>query len=99
VGAVGAWWGPDQQPGDVELDAGRQAMLTGEGKWCNQGFRWDDLQRYLGHVAALAGATPMRPDALHVLISKQGFDERTRAWAAGTRARLLTPGDLLTPWW
>jgi AAA+ ATPase superfamily predicted ATPase len=95
VGAVGVWWNPDHQIDIVGLDAERRVLLTGEVKWRNQGFRSDDLQRYLGHVQALAGATATRPDALHILISKQGFDERVRSWAAGTRARLLEPADLL----
>lgn len=98
VGAVGTWWDADHQLDLVGLDAGRQVAVVGECKWRNQGFRWDDLQRYLGHVQALAAAAPVRPDALHVLISKQGFDERVQTWAAGTRARLLGPAELLAPW-
>jgi hypothetical protein len=39
----------------------------------------------------------IRPDALHLLFSKTGFDERVQGWAASARARLLTPADLLAP--
>jgi hypothetical protein len=95
VGAVGTWWDPNHQLDLVGLDSGRQVAVVGEVKWRNQGFRWEDLQRYLAHVQALAVVTPVRPD---VLISKQGFDERVRAWAAGTRAWLLGPAELLAPW-
>ncbi len=97
LGAVGTWWNPDHDLDVVGLDAERQVAVTGECKWRNQGFRWGDLQTYLGHVQALARAAPVRPDALHLLFSKQGFDARVREWAAGTRARLLTPADLLAP--
>ena len=45
-----------------------------------------------GHRAA-----PLRPDALHLLFSKAGFDPRVVEWAGGARARLLTPADLLAP--
>jgi hypothetical protein len=79
------------------LDAERHVAATGECKWRNQGFRWADLQTYLEHVQALARIAPLRPDALHLLFSKEGFDSRVAEWAAGTRARLLTPADLLAP--
>jgi hypothetical protein len=38
---------------------------------------------------------PVRPDTMHLLFSKEGFHERVRAWADGTRARLPAPEDLL----
>lgn len=97
VGAVGTWWNPDHEIDVVGLDAQRHVSITGECKWRNQGLTWGDLQTYLGHVRALAQATPVRPDALHLLFSKGGFDERVRTWAAGTRVRLLSPDDLLAP--
>lgn len=97
LGAVGTWWDPDHEINVVGLDAHRHVAVTGECKWRNQGFTWGDLQTYLGHVAALTQTAPVRPDALHLLFSKGGCDERVQAWAAGTRARLLGPGDLLAP--
>ncbi len=97
VAAVGAWWSSDHQIDVIGLDAARRVAITGECKWRNQGFGWDDLQTYLGHVQALAQAAPVHPDVLHVLFSKQGFAERVQAWADGTRARLLSPADLLAP--
>lgn len=97
VSSVGSWWNAQHEVDVVGLDSGRQVALLGECKWRNQGFTWGDLQTYLGHVNALAAAHPMRPDARHLLFSKAGFDERVRAWAAGTSARLLTPADILAP--
>jgi AAA+ ATPase superfamily predicted ATPase len=97
VAAVGSWWNVSHQIDVVGLDAARHVVLTGECKWRNQGFTWSDLQTYLGHVSALGATHPIRPDALHLLFSKTGFDERVQAWAANTRARLLTPADLLAP--
>jgi len=95
VGVVGTWWSADHEVDVVGLDTRRHVALTGECKWRNQGFTWADLQTYLGHVRALATAMPIRPDAQHLLFSKTGFDELVRAWASGTRARLLEPKDLL----
>jgi len=97
VGAVGTWWNPDHEVDVVGLDAQRHVAVAGECKWRNQGFTWGDLQTYLIHMQALALVAPVRPDALHLLFSKSGFDERVRAWAAGTRARLLGPEDLFAP--
>jgi uncharacterized protein len=97
VAAVGTWWDPNNQVDVVGLDANHEVAITGECKWQNQRFDWHELQTYLGHVRALAGATRVRADALHLLFSKTGFDERVRTWAEGTRARLLTPNELLAP--
>lgn len=97
LGAVGTWWSPDHDLDVVGLDADRQVAVTGECKWRNQGFRWADLQTYLGHVQALAQIAPLRPDATHLLFGMAGFESRVAEWAAGTRARLLTPDDLLAP--
>jgi AAA+ ATPase superfamily predicted ATPase len=97
VGVVGTWWSPGHQLDVVGLDTERQVVVTGECKWRNQGFGWDDLQTYLSHVQALAQASAMRPDVLHLLFSKAGFADRVSTWAAGTRARLLTPADMLAP--
>jgi AAA+ ATPase superfamily predicted ATPase len=97
VAAVGSWWNANHQIDVVGLDSARQVSVTGECTWRNQGFTWADLQTYLGHVAALAAVHPVRRDALHLLFSKTGFDERVQAWAAGTRARLVAPDDLLGP--
>jgi AAA+ ATPase superfamily predicted ATPase len=97
VAAVGTWWDPAHQLDVVGLDDDRRVILAGECKWRNRAFGWDDLQAYLGHVRALAGAAPLRPDVLHLLFSKQGFADRVRAWAAQVGARLLTPMDLLGP--
>ena len=97
VAAVGTWWGPNDEVDVVGLDANGDVVITGECKWQNQPFDWYKLQTYLGHVRALAGTTRVRADALHLLFSKTGFDEQVREWAVGTRARLLTPGDLLAP--
>ncbi|MCC6174388.1 MAG: ATP-binding protein [Chloroflexi bacterium] len=94
--AVGSWWNPQHQVDVVGLDAERQVAVTGECKWRNQGFTWADLETYLGHVQALAGAAPVRPDLTHLLFSKAGFDARVQTWAANSRARLITPSDLLT---
>jgi hypothetical protein len=69
----------------------------GECEWRNQRFNWSDLQTYLGHVHALNASHLVRPDGLHLLFSKAGFDERVQAWAASTRARLVSPADLLAP--
>jgi len=97
VAAVGSWWNANHQLDVVGLDASRQVAVTGECKWRNQGFTWSDLQTYLGHLAALGTTQTVRPDVYHLLFSKAGFDERVQAWAAGTRARLLSPADLLAP--
>jgi len=97
VGAVGTWWSANDEVDVVGLDARRHVALTGECKWRNEGFTWNDLQTYLGHVQALATATTILPDAYHLLFSKTGFDARVQRWAAGTRARLLEPHDLLAP--
>ena len=94
---VGTWWNPTHEVDVVGLDAQRQVAVAGECKWRNQGFTWGDLQTYLAHVQALALEAPVRPDALHLLFSKAGFDQRVATWAAGTRARLLGPADLLAP--
>lgn len=95
VSAVGTWWNADHQLDLVGLDAERRVAIVGECRWRGQGFRWQDLQTYLGHVNALAQTTTLRPDVAHLLFSKTGFDERVREWVAGTRARLLEPADLL----
>lgn len=95
VSAVGTWWNADHEIDVVGLDAQRQVVVTGECKWRTQGFTWSDLQTYLGHVRALAEVAPLRPDALHLLFSKNGFDPRVEAWAAGTHARLIGPTDLV----
>lgn len=97
LAAVGTWWDPNHQLDLVALDADRQVAVVGECKWRNRGFGWQDLQAYLEHVRALGQTAGVRPDALHLLFSKQGFDDRVSAWAAGARARLLTPADLLAP--
>jgi AAA+ ATPase superfamily predicted ATPase len=97
VAAVGTWWNAHHQIDVVGLDGERQVVVSGECKWRNQGFTWADLQTYLGHVGALAAAHPVRPDVQHLLFSKTGFDKRVQAWAANTRARLLTPADILAP--
>lgn len=97
LAAVGSWWNANHQLDVVALDAARQIAVAGECKWRNQGFSWGDLQTYLGHVAALGTSHPVRPDLLHLLFSKAGFDERVRAWAANNHARLLTPADLPAP--
>ena len=97
VAAVGFWWNANHQIDVVGLDTSRQVAVTGECKWRNQGFTWSDLQTYLGHVSALGSVHPVRPDVLHVLFSKAGFDERVQVWAASTHARLLGPADLLAP--
>jgi uncharacterized protein len=95
VSAVGSWWNANHQLDVVGLDAARQVAVAGECKWRNQGFTWADLQTYLGHLNALGASQPVRPDILHLLFSKGGFDERVRAWAENTGARLLEPVDLL----
>src|SRR5439155_25220157 len=97
VAAVGSWWSSDHQLDVVGLDPEREVAVVGECKWRNRWFGWDELQAYLDHVQALGRVARVRPDALHLLFSKQGFAARVRAWAAGTRARLLTPADLLGP--
>lgn len=95
VGRVGTWWNSDHEIDVVGLDETLQAAVVGECKWREQPFAWDDLQRYLGHTQALGAR--LRPDALHLLFSKSGFVDRVVRWAAGTRALLLTPADLLAP--
>lgn len=35
-----------------------------------------ELNDYLGHMQALARVAPLRPDALHLPFSKEGFDPR-----------------------
>ena len=97
VAAVGTWWSAAHQVDVVGLDANRQVAVVGECKWRTRGFTWSDLETYLDHVRALGAATGVRPDVVHLLFSKEGFDRRVAAWAAGARARLLTPADLLTP--
>lgn len=97
VAAVGSWWNANHQVDVVGLDAARQVAVTGECKWRNQGFTWADLQTYLGHVAALSAVHPVRPDVLHLLFSRAGFDERVQSWAATSHARLLGSADLLMP--
>ncbi|MGH2458570.1 MAG: ATP-binding protein [Chloroflexota bacterium] len=90
---LGSWWDADNQVDVVGLDEEKHVIITGECKWQNHSFTWDDLQRYLGHVRALGPR--VRPDALHLLFAKSGFADNVRQWAIGTRARLLTPGTLL----
>jgi AAA+ ATPase superfamily predicted ATPase len=97
IANIGTWWSANHQIDVVGLDTNRQVIVAGECKWRNQGFTWSDLQTYLGHVTALASAHPVRPDVVHVLFSKTGFDDRVQTWAAETRARLVTPADMLTP--
>lgn len=97
VAAVGSWWNANHRLDVVGLDAERRVAVAGECKWRNQGFTWGDLQTYLGHLTALGGIHEVRADLLHLLFSKAGFDERVQEWAAGARARLLTPADLLAP--
>jgi AAA+ ATPase superfamily predicted ATPase len=97
IATVGSWWNANHQIDVVGLDADRQVAVAGECTWRNQGFTWGDLQTYLGHVGALGAVQPVRPDILHFLFSKIGFDERVQQWATSTRARLLTPADLLAP--
>ncbi|HEY8283439.1 MAG TPA: ATP-binding protein [Chloroflexota bacterium] len=97
VAAVGRWWNPDHELDLVGLDDQRRVVLAGECKWREQGFTWGDLHTYLGHVHALAGVQPVRPDLFHFLFSKRGFDPRVREWAHATGARLLGPADLLAP--
>jgi len=97
VAAVGIWWSASHELDVVGLDADRQVAVVGECKWRARGFTWQDLETYLGHVGALSQATRVRPDVVHLLFSKEGFDDRVVAWAAGGRVRLLTPSDLLAP--
>ncbi|MBI3974332.1 MAG: hypothetical protein HY332_23885 [Chloroflexi bacterium] len=79
----------------VGLDESGQAVLTGECKWHMRPFSWEELQRYLDHVRALGAR--VRPDVLHLLFSRSGFAESVARWAAGNRAMLLTPKELLAP--
>lgn len=95
VGRVGTWWNPDHQLDVVGLDEAGQVALAGECKWQAQPFGWDELERYLNHMQALAGL--VRPDVTHLLFSKSGFTEGVTRWAASVDARLLTPAMLLAP--
>jgi hypothetical protein len=79
----------------VGLEERGRAVVTGEAKWCNRPFGWDDPERYLSHVAALGDR--LHHGLLHVLFAKGGFSPRVVEWAAGNRARLLTPADMLAP--
>lgn len=96
AGRVGSWWNPEHQVDIVGLDADGRLAVAGECKWHTAPFAWDDLERYLAHLAAMGAR--VRPDVLHLLCSKSGFVRRVEAWAAQTHARLLTPAALLAPW-
>ena len=95
VVTVGNWWNPNHELDVVGLDERGRAVVTGEAKWHNRPFGWDDLERYLAHVAALGDR--VHPELLHVLLAKSGFSPRVVEWATGNRARLLTPADMLAP--
>jgi len=93
---VGTWWTPDHQLDVVGLDERGQAVAVGEAKWHAQPFSWEELQRYLGHTYALGHL--LRPDALHLLFSRSGYQPEVVAWASEARALLLTPEDLYRKW-
>ncbi|MGQ9553360.1 MAG: ATP-binding protein [Anaerolineae bacterium] len=90
---IGSWWTAEHEMDLVGLDERDRVVLVGEAKWHNQPFSWDELQRYLEHAHALGPL--LRPDALHLLFSRSGFEESVARWASGTRARLLTPREML----
>jgi AAA+ ATPase superfamily predicted ATPase len=94
VGRVGTWWTADHQVDVVGLDDSGRTAIAGECKWQQRRFGWAELERYLGHVGAMPD---VRPDVVHVLCSKSGFDANVTRWAAETRALLLTPAALLSP--
>jgi hypothetical protein len=95
VGQVGTWWNPDHQLDVVGLDDSGHVAGFGECKWHNRPFGADELERYLDHTRALGPR--VRPDVLHLLFSKSGFDLRVLRWAETAHARLLGPADLLAP--
>jgi AAA+ ATPase superfamily predicted ATPase len=92
---VGTWWVANHQVDVVGLDSQGRVALAGEAKWRTQGFGWDDLETYLGHVRAMGEL--VLPDVQHVLFSKTGFAARVEKWAATNQARLLTPAEMLAP--
>jgi hypothetical protein len=94
VGRVGTWWTADHQVDVVGVDDSGQVAIAGECKWQQRRFRWPELERYLTHLGAMPS---VRPDVVHVLFSKSGFDASLTRWAAETRALLLTPAALLAP--
>lgn len=96
VGRVGRWWNPEHEVDVVGLDADGRVAVAGECKWHNDPFAWDDLERFLGHLAAMGAR--VRPDVTHLLFSRSGYVRRVEAWAARSSARLLTPAELLAPW-
>jgi len=93
AGRVGTWWSPAHQLDVVGLDEDGRANILGEAKWHTQPFDYQELERYVGHVAAL-GSLP-RPDVLHLLFSKAGFTDDVRRWAGMNNARLVTPEIML----
>jgi AAA+ ATPase superfamily predicted ATPase len=95
VGRVGSWWDAAHQVDVVGLDRTGRVAIAGECKWRNRPFNWDDLEQYLGNLAALGER--VRPDITHVLFSKSGFAGRVETWAQQGRARLLSPSEMLGP--
>jgi hypothetical protein len=79
----------------VGLDRAGRVAVAGECKWRSRPLNWDDLEQYLGNLAALSER--VRPDVTHVLFSKSGFAGRVEAWAQQGRVRLLTPPEMLRP--
>lgn len=73
-------------------EEGRTAVL-GEAKWYLQAFIYQELERYLEHVRALGNR--VRPDTLHLLLSRSGFTDDVQRWATTHHVRLLTPANML----
>ena len=94
VARVGEWWTAHDQIDVVGLESSGKVSLTGECKWQEGGFSYDDLRKYLGHVSALD--REVLPEAHHVLFSKTTFAPEVQSWAAAGRVTLLTPANLLS---
>ncbi len=92
---LGSWWIAGHELDVVGLDGRGRVILTGEAKWHNQQFDWEDLATYLGHVQSLGDL--LLPGAHHLLFSKSGFADDVARWAAATNASMLTPADMLAP--
>jgi AAA+ ATPase superfamily predicted ATPase len=94
---VGSWWSAAHEVDVVGLDDTNQVAFIGECKWSRARFGDRELRTYLGHVAGLAAAAPTRPDVIHTLFCRSGFDDNVRQWATNHGAMLIGPADLVAP--
>ena len=48
-------------------------------------------------MAGLAAVAPTRPDIVHAMFCRSGFDDDVRRWAMNHGAMLIGPVDLVAP--